>query len=442
MKSTLETLSTLERKLNIVVPAQDVQAAFERAFKGIQQHATIKGFRKGKAPLTAIRQMFGDRVKQDVVQDIVQKHYATALDEHSLNPVSFPAIEFDEIKEGTEFSFSAEFEVRPDVKVAHFEKLPVKKEKFESKPEFVEQTLEDIRKSRAELGPVFEDRAAQMGDVAVIDFKGELLTGPLENGSAEGHPLELGSNSFIPGFEEGIVGMRVGQSKTVNVSFPETYHVQELAGKPVAFQVTLKELKKKNLPELNDEFAKSLGGQYDSLEALKKAIHDDHEKRETRRIQEDLKNRLMKVLVERNPVEVPKSLLTEQKKALVEDFKNRMTQQGMPEDKFEEYRDKWEHDFNDTARFMIQSSFLTDTIAKEYNLYAEAKDIEAKLNEYATQTGIDVARVKEFYGEQDRRSRLAYQVTEEKVIDFLISKADLKEVSRAEIEKEEGNKDA
>lgn len=436
MKSTLETLSTLERKLNIVVPATEVQAAFDRAFKGIQQNATIKGFRKGKAPLTTIRQMFGDRVKQDVVQDIVQTHYASAVDEHSLNPVSFPEIEFDDLSEDTDFSFSAEFEVRPEVKVAHFEKLPVKKEKFELKPEFVEQTLDDIRKSRSELAPVFDDRPAQMGDVAVIDFKGELLTGPLENGSSENHPLELGSDSFIPGFEEGIVGMKPGQQKTINVAFPAEYHVKELAGTPVTFQVTLKELKKKSLPELTDEFVATLGP-YKNLDELKKAIADDFEKRETRRIQEDLKNRLMKVLVERNPVEVPKTLLQEQKKSIVEDFKNRMTQQGMNENQFEEYRDKWDSDFNETAKFMIQSSFLTDTIAKEYNLYAEPTDLEAKLTEYAEQTGIEVARVKEFYNDKDRRSRLVYQITEEKVVEFLISKADLQEVARTEIEKEE-----
>lgn len=438
MKSTLETLSSLERKLNIVVPAQDVQAAFERAFKGIQQHATIKGFRKGKAPLTTIRQMFRDRVTQDVVQDIVQTHYASAIDEHSLSPVSFPEIEFDDIKEDREFSFSAEFEIRPEIKVAHFEKLPVKREKFEVKPDFVEQTLNDIRKSRSELVPVLEDRGAQNGDVAVIDFKGELLTGPLENGSAENHPLELGTNSFIPGFEENLIGMRPGQSKSINISFPEQYHAAELSGKPVTFHVTVKELKKKNLPELNDEFVASLGGPYKTLEELKTAIVEDFEKRETRRIQEELKNRLMKALVERNPVEIPKSLLAEQKKSLVEDFKKRMTQQGMGEDQFEEYRDKWENDFTETARFMIQSSFLTDTLAKEYNLHAEAKDVETKLSEYAQQTGIDLARVKEFYGDRDRRSRLAYQITEEKVVEFLLSKADIKDVSREEILKEEG----
>ena len=437
MKSSLETLSTLERKLNIRVPATEVQAAFDRAFKGVQQHATIKGFRKGKAPLTTIKQMFGDRVKNDVVQDLVQKHYATALNEHKLEPISYPAIEFDELSDTQDFSFTAEFEVRPEVKIQSIDKLQIKREKLEIKDDVADQTLEEIRKSRAEMVPVFEDRPAQMGYIAVIDFMGELLTGPLQGGSADNHPLELGSDSFIPGFEEAIVGMKIGETKAINISFPEGYHATELAGKPVTFTTTLKELKKKSLPELTDEFVAGLGGPQKTVAELKQAIRDDFEAREKKRINEDARNGLMKALVERNPVEVPKALLAEQKKSLVEDFKKRMAQQGMAESQFAEYQEKWDEDFNNSAKFMIQSSFLIDAIAAEHKLYATPQDVEAKLNEYAQQTGIELARVKEFYSDKDRGSRLAYQLTEEKVVELLLSKADIKEVPRSEIEAEQ-----
>lgn len=435
MTSSLEKLSSLERKLNIVVPAAEVQAAFAKAFQGIQPHAVVKGFRKGKAPLSAVKKFFGDRVKQDVIENIVQTHYASALDEHSLDPISYPTIEFDQIDENANFSFSAEFEVRPEVKLAQWEHLPVKKEKLEMPPGFIDATLEDLRRSRADMVPIFEERPAQNGDIAVIDFAGMLLDGPLENGSAENHPLELGSNSFIPGFEEAIVGMRLGEVRDVPLTFPEAYQ-GGLGGKPVTFKVTLKELKKKSLPELNDEFAKSLGGPAQTLDELKKAIHDDYEQREQRRIAEDLKNRLMRVLVDRNPVEVPKTLLNEQKKALVEDFKKRMAQQGMNEEQFDDYKGKWDADFEQTASFMIQSSFLIDAVAREYKLFATAEDVEKKMIEYASQTGIDLARVRDFYNEKDRKGRLAFQISEEKVVDFLTSKADLKEVPRAELEAE------
>lgn len=437
MKATLETVSTLERKLNIQVPASEVQAAFETAYKSIQKHVAIKGFRQGKAPIKSVKAMYGDRVKQDVVNDLVQKYYSSALREHSLDPVSFPTIEFDALDEGKDFGFTAEFEVRPNVTLKKIEKLPLKREKFELKESFVDEALHDIQKNRAVNVPVLEDRMAQKGDIAVIDFKGFLASGPLENGSAEGHELELGSNMFIPGFEEGVIGMATGAEGEVKIEFPKDYHVAELAGQPVTFKVKLQKLLKKELPELNDEFAKSLGGKTESLAQLKETIRKDQVQREEKRVKDELKNRLMKTLVESNPVDVPKALMAEQKKALIEDLKKRMESQGMGPEQFEEYKDKWDKDFEETASFMIRSSFLLDKISIDKNLRATDEDLEAKFQEYAGQTGIELARVKEFYGDEDRRSRLRYQLTEDKVVDWLIAHADVKDVSREEIEKDE-----
>jgi trigger factor len=439
MRSSLENVSQLERKLNIEVPATEVQQAFENAIKGIQRHVAVKGFRKGKAPLNTVKSVYGDRVKQDVIQDIIQSKYADALKEHSLDPIGYPTIEFDPLEENKDFQFTAEFEVRPEVTLKQIEGLTVKKEKLQPSDKFVDDTLEDIRKGRAEAAPMLEDRPAQKGDMAVINFKGMMDGKPLENGAAEGHELELGSNSFIPGFEEGVEGMRVGATSTIKISFPEDYHVKELAGNPVEFEVNLTALKRKVTPELNDEFAKSLGP-YEGLDALKNAIREDFEKRESKRINDDLKNRLMKVLVDLNPVMVPKSLLVDQKKALVEDFQKRMQQQRMGQEQFEEYKKNWDQDFEQTASYMIQSSFLIDKLATEHNLRATNSDLEAKLKEFAEQSQIDMARLAEFYGEQDRKARLSYQVTEEKVLEFLLSKAKIEEVSKEQLEKDQETK--
>jgi trigger factor len=435
MRSNLENVSTLERKLNIEVPAAEVQEAFDRALKDIQRNVTVKGFRKGKAPLNTIQSIYGDRLKQDVIQDLIRAKYAEALVEHSLDPISYPTIEFDPLEEKTDFQFTAEFEVRPEVTLKELEGLPVKKETMPSAEKVIEDTLQDIRKSRAETVPVLEDRPAQNGDVAVIDFIGYMDGQELEGGKGEGHELELGSNSFIPGFEEGVVGMRQGVTTTLTIKFPDEYHAAQLAGKPVEFKVTLKELKKKDLPELNDEMAKGLGP-YENLEALKTAIREDYERRETRRIHDEMKNRIMRELVDRNPVAVPKALMVDQKKALVEDLKKRMEGQGLPDTQFEEYKDKWDADFEQTASYMIQSSFLIDKIATDHGLRATDKEVEVKIRDYAQNSGIDFERVQEFYKEDDRRARLAYQVTEEKVLDFLISKAKVTEVSKDELAKE------
>lgn len=427
MKSNVEKVSNLSRKLKIEVPAAAVQTAFQRVFNGIQKEVTIKGFRKGKAPIATIKTMYGDRVKQDVVQELVQKHYATALEEHKLEPISYPEFEFTDPTEEKDFAFSANFDVRPEIVLKKYEGLEVEKEKMEFDEKKVEAVLENIRSSRATFESITDDRAAKMGDTAVVDFEGFMGGAPLENGSGKSHHLELGAKQFIEGFEDGIVGMKKGENKTISLKFPDPYHAPELAGKPVEFKVNLVDIKAKSLPELNEEFLKSLGGPTD-LEALKKSIREDLEGTEAKRVEDGFKNRVLKTLVKENPVEVPPSLLKEQKASLVEDFKKRMSEQGMAENEFASYVEKWDGDFEKTASEMIQSSFLVDAIAKKHDLFAKKEDLDTKFKEYAAQTGIEESRIKEFYGKSEQASRLSYQITEEKVLGLLTKTVKVKEV--------------
>ncbi len=437
MKSSVEKVSGLSRKINIEVPAAIVQSSFNKVFTSIQKDAAIKGFRKGKAPLNTIKSIYGDRVKQDVVQELVQKHYALALQEHKLDPVNYPEFEFTDPSEDKDFSFSAAFDVRPEIVLKKYEGLEVEKEAFTFDPKKVDQVLENIRSSRATYEEIKEDRAAQSSDVAIIDFIGFVDGKELENGAGTDHRLELGAKQFIDGFEDGVLGMKKNETKTLSLKFPDPYHSAELAGKSVDFKVTLKQIQAKVLPELNDEFLKTLGGP-DNLEALKKTIQEDLEQSEKKRVEDEFKNRLLKVLVKENPVEVPQSLLVEQKASLIEDFKRRMTEQGMGEADFTSYVEKWDADFAKTAAEMIQSSFLIDAIAKKHDLNTKKEDVDAKFAEYALQTGIEVSRIKEFYGRPEQASRMSYQITEEKVVNLLNQSVKIKEVPAGTF-KEENN---
>lgn len=440
MKSTLEKVSSLQRRLNIQIPANSVNTVFDQMFKGVQKQATIKGFRQGKAPIATIKNVYGDRIKQDVVQELIQKHYFQALQEHKLDPISYPEFEFDQPSEGQEFSFSAHFEVKPEVNVTKFEGLEVEKEKFSVGEEQITQVLENIRAARAELVDVLEDRPAKLGDVAIVDFEGFVDGSPLPNGAGTNHNLELGAHQFIEGFEEGIVGMKVGDTKTLNLKFPNPYHSAELSGKPVDFKTTLKGLKYKKLPELTDDYVnqmmgKSMGGETEThtVESLKKTIKNDLEQSEKKRIEQDFKNRLLKKLVAANPVEVPPSMLKDQKQALVEDMKKRMSEQGMTEDEFKTYAEKWDKDFESSAAEMIQSGFLIDALATKHDLKWNESELDAKFEEYAKSTGIDKARIKEFYSRPEQLNRVTYAITEEKVINFLMTSAKVKEVSKDQL---------
>lgn len=436
MKSSVENVSTLQRRLHVEVPAETVKNTFEKHFTNIQRNVELKGFRKGKAPLTAVRSMYGDRIKMDVVQDLIQNHYVQALSAHKLDPIGNPEFEFADPIEGVDFKFSAEFDVRPEVTLKKYEGLEVEKEKLTFDDKKVESVLENLRTSRATLSDVLEDRPAQNGDTAVIDFDGSVDGQPLEGGKGENHNLELGAKQFIEGFEDGVLGMKVGTQKTLNLKFPTPYHAKELEGKPVEFKVTLKGLKKKVLPELTDEFIKSIGGDQD-LETLKATIRKDMVESEQKRIDEAFKNRLVRKLAEENPIDVPPRLLEEQKKALIDDFKNRMQGQGMTENDFEQYVQKWDADFAKSAKEMIQSSFLIDAIARKHSLACSQADVDQKLEQYAAQTGIELARVKEFYSKPEQLSRLTYSLTEEKVLNFLSTSAKVKEVEASQLKDRE-----
>lgn len=443
MKSSVEKVSSLQRRLNIEVPAQAVSSAFDQMLKGIQKQANIKGFRQGKAPIATIKSVYGDRVKQDVVQDLIQKHYFEALREHQLDPISYPEFEFDQPTEGKDFSFSANFEVKPEVSLKSYEGLEVNKEKYEADEKKVDEVLENIRSARAELVDVLEDRAAEKGDTAVVDFEGFIDGKPLENGAGKGHNLELGANQFIEGFEEGVMGMKIGQTKTLNLKFPDQYHAADIAGKPVEFKVTLQGLKKKKLPDLTDDFitqmmGKAGSGEVQTLETLKETIRKDFAESEQKRIDSDFKNRMLKALVAKNPVEVPPSMLLEQKNALKEDMKKRMVEQGMGEGDFASYAEKWDKDFESSASEMIQSGFLIDTIAKKHELKWTEADLEKKFDEYAQQTGIEKSRIKEFYSRPEQMNRVTYAITEEKVIDFLLKSAKVTEVSKDKLKESLG----
>jgi trigger factor len=434
MKTQVEKISPLGRKLNIEIPASIVQSTFDRAYKQVQSQAQLKGFRPGKAPIQTIKSVYGDRINDDVLKELLQLGYSKGLVEHNLEPINYPNFEYDPIHDSKPFSFSAELEIRPEVVINNYEGLDLTKEIYVYDESQLEKVLNNIRTSRATLEDIKDNRAAQLKDIAVIDFEGFVDGKPLENGKGENHNLELGSNQFIPGFEAGIVGMSIGEEKTLNLHFPTPYQAKELDGKAVEFKVKLTALKIKVLPELNDDFVKSLGDP-GSLEELKNEIRADIERSEQKRIAEDLRNHIITTLIQNNPVEVPPSLLKEQKEVLIENFKKQNKNQGMVEAEFEEHIIKWDKDFEKTASQMIQSSFIINAIANKHDLNWTKEDLDTKFKEYSAEVGIELARIKKFYNRPEQMQRLTHQITEDKVMNFLISKANIKNISKSSVAK-------
>lgn len=432
MKVDLEKVSSLERKLNIEVPADKVTAAFNDAYKRVQRNAEIKGFRKGKAPINTIKSLFKERVVSDVINDLIQKHYSLALDQHQLNPISSPTIDIEsQIDENANFKFTAQFEIRPDIPAVKYEGLEVLKEKVDVTNEMIDTYLDNMRKRSARLEPVTEKRPIGKDDFALIDFQGHDGETALDDVKGTDLPVKIGGGQFLPGFEEQLTGLEVGAEKTFNQAIPENYHHKPIAGKTIRFSVKVKDIRREILPEFDDEFAKKF--HKDSMDALKTSIREELNHEEQARIDEEFKKRLFNVIAKNNPVDIPPTLKEEQRKKLIEDFRHRMLSQGMNESEFSQYQKDWEGDFDKTATFMVHTYFIVDKIAKDNNLRATADDIENKIAAHAQASGIELAKLRTYYNSADAQSRLSYQITEENVVKYLTDKVKVKEVEKSKI---------
>jgi trigger factor len=432
MQIKVENLSTVKKKINFEIPAERVGDEIDKVYEQIRKKASIKGFRKGKVPFALIEKHYSPQMEADVIRNLVNDTYFKALMDAKIYPVSHPTIESDELKKGAPFTYSATVEVFPEVKVKDFDGLEVKRERYEFTDEVIDARLQEMQESVAQMKPV-EGRPAAMGDFVTLDFVGSFDGVPFENGSAEDFVLELGSGRFIPGFEEQVVGLEIGTEKEVAVTFPQDYSHAEFAGKEAIFALTIKGIKCKELPPLDDEFVKEFG-EFETLADLRGKLQEFHEKREQDRIEGELRERLVKALIDRNNLEVPETLVERQLESMLESTKRRLSQQrlslemmGLDE---EQYRIK----FRDVAEGQVKGSLLLEGLAKQEGMDVTDEDLDARFAQIAEQSGQNPDGVKKYYLQNEHaRENITAQIREDKAIDFLLKRATITEVSREEL---------
>lgn len=427
MKSEIIENNGLKRVLKVNVPKETVADALEKEFKSIQRKVEIKGFRKGKAPLDQIKAMYGSKVSQTVLEDLVNENYFNALNEHSLSPIAMPKIDMvDGEKTDGGFSFTAEFEVKPEIKLKEVSSLKVSKEKVEVSSEDIEKHLEQIRASKAEVTPLLEDRAAKEGDWVKIDFAGTLTetNTPVENGTAKDFLLELGGKSLIEGFEDGVIGMKVGSEKTLSLNFPKDYFQSELAGKPVDFLVKLNSINKKDFPELNDAFAKEVSN-FDSLDAFKEQIKKDLLTSKEKQVEQKLSDSLLVEYAKMHDIDLPESVINQQTESFKASTEQRLIQQGLNESDLASYHEKWNDDYRQNAEQSIKVSFVIDALAQQKNLYPSKEDIAKYYEELSTKTGIPTDKIRTYYNGPEKQRELEFKLMEEKVVEYLKENAQI-----------------
>lgn len=433
MSVKVEDVSSIKKKLIFEVASERVDKEIGKAFKKIGKTAKVKGFRKGKIPESVLEKFYGAQMEQEVLSRLINETFFSALQDNNIPAIGEPNIvDSSGVSRGQAFTYEAEVEIKPDVTAKDYTQLSLEKEKLVIDSKIVEDRLEELRLSRSQLEISKRDEA-QTGDSVVIDFIGNVDGEPFTGGKGEDYLLELGSGSFIPGFEEQVSGMKRSESRDIEVTFPEDYGQPDLAGKRVTFNVSLKEIKEKVVPELDDDLAKEFG--VDTLDELKKQLHDSYATQEKNRVENELREKLVKILVERNPLEIPEAMVAKQLDYMYENISNRMKTQGMSVEMLGITPENFRENYRETAIEQVGGNLILEAIGRQENLHAEDNEVDDKLEEISKMASTPLETVKKYYAAPEARSGLMAQITEEKVVRFLLEQAQVKEVDAQESKK-------
>ena len=436
MNVTVDVLSPIKKKLSLEIPAEVVDAELDKAYKKIAKTAEIKGFRKGKVPRKILEQHYGPRAQYDAAGPLINNSLYKALLDNEIEAVSQPEVVNSGIVEaGKPFTYEAEVEVRPELTVKDYTGLELEKEKFIFDEAVVEQQLEQMANSRMQL-EVTSRKKAREGDTVIIDFEGFIDDTPFENGAATDFELSLGSNSFIPGFEDQIVGMKRDQEKDITVTFPEGYGAKELAGKPAVFKIKVKEIKEKVIPKIDDNLAKELDAE--NLAELKERIKENTIEQGTQQADGQLQENLMNALIEKNEFDVPEGMVTNQLHHLKDSFTQRLKAQGMSLEMLGMNEETFATTYRDMAVQQVKGELILDAIAVQEGMTVEDSEVEAKMGEYAENSEVPLDQVKKYFENQSALAGLKGQLLQEKVTKFLLENAKVTEI---EPRKEEADSD-
>ena len=419
MKFDIESISSVKKKINIVFPGDKVGEKIDKAYNRLRKTVKVNGFRPGKAPRNILEKQYKDRVLGEVLDDILKESYPEVIAKEGLEPVAYPDFGGEEIKEGEDFAFSLSVDVRPEIEPKGYEGIVLKKEDDSVSDEDVAVELEQLQRKFATFSDV-EDRGVEKGDVVTFDFEGFIGDEPIENGKAENSNLEIGSGQFIPGFEEGMVGMQKGESGEVKATFPEDYHVKEMAGKEALFKVAIKEVKKADLPELDDEFARDVGD-YDSLEALKERIASDMRASKEETSKRKMQEALVDAIIKENAIEAPQSMVQRQAQYKADETRKQMTSYGMPKEEVERNLSSMSESILNDAERQVKSGLLLEAIAEKEGVTVEEEDIEKYFADMSEKSGRPIDEIKKYFG--DKRDYLVSNILDEKILDYLLDKA-------------------
>jgi trigger factor len=413
MQVSVESTGTLERRMEVQVPAVEIDKAVDERLQRLSRTVRLKGFRPGKVPVKVVRQQFGQQVRQEVLGDVVQSSFAEAVEQEKLTPAGGPRIEPINIGEG-DLKYRAVFEIVPQIELKGLDTLPVERPVADVTTADVDAMIENLREQKPTYASV--DREARNTDRVTVDFVGTIDGQPFDGGSGENIPIVLGGGQMLADFEAGIVGARNGEQRTVPVTFPQNYGAPALAGKRAEFAITVKSVEERHLPEVDDEFCKLYGVEQGGIAQLRSEVEENMRRELSDAIRQRLKKQVLDGLAAANPIELPKSMVDAQVRDLQVEAGRRMgardVSQLPPADAF-----------LDAARRRVQLSLLVGEVIKNANIQVNQAQVQARFQELAQQYPDAVQAVEQYRTNPQMRRQMEAAVLEEQVVDWLLERA-------------------
>ncbi len=427
MSIQVENLEKNMAKITVEVPAEQFGQALKTSYNKNKKRFNIPGFRKGKAPQALIEKMYGPGVLyEDAVNQLINDTCGDAMKESGLDIVSRPQISVEQVEKGEAFIYSGQVAVKPEVALGEYKGIEVERARPEVTDADIEAELKKVQDQNSRLVSV-EDRPVQDGDQVVIDFDGSMDGVPFEGGKAESYPLTIGSHSFVDTFEEQLIGKNLKEEVEVNVTFPETYHAKELAGKPALFKVVVQEIKVKELPELDDEFASEVS-EFDTLDEYKADIKAKLSETKQKQATTENENNVVEKVVGNATMELPEAMIDDQVENMVDNYSRRMRGQGLTMEQYFQFTgltmDKMKEDLRPQAEKQIRTRLVLEAIVAQEGIQVEDEAVEEEVKKMAASYKLELEKMKEYMGEAELK-RLKEDMAVQEAIDFLVAEAKL-----------------
>lgn len=423
MNVEVETLDQVRKKVQVILPEDKIAGLREGIYDELRKQAKIKGFRPGKVPRSIITTYYKEYIEDELKKRMVQSTMGDALVEAKVDPVTEPVINF--IEEDGRQGYALECEVVPDIELPSYKGIEVEVEAINVTEEDVDKRIDGLQHMHAEMVDREGDASAQTGDFVVIKYQGYLNGEPVKGVGTEAYPLELGSTTLMPEFENALIGMKIGEEKEVEIKFEDDYPDKDIASKTLQFKVQLKEIKEKRLPEVNDEFAKDVG--FENVEALRAGLKEEIRKEKEAAQKREMARLITETLRKGVDVPVPKKLLEKRIQSMLGEAMSRFRADHLTEEEAQNLRGNMRRDFEPRAEEDIKAEIILAKIAEKEGIKADDNDIQDRIKKIAEQSGRSYVDIEKFYREYNVMDRLRASIAEEKTLDFLRENAVIKE---------------